>query len=222
MTERPSTHVKMNMPSSVDLKPHFRACAQLAWASFAAGNVGVGCRILDAEGGLVSEGQNQSLFENDGAPDFSRSAVAHAEIDALRKVHIPAVRGGVLVSSLQPCDMCTGASLLADLKQVVYLAPDPYWQAATGHSHFHYVVHEPYSALSALLPLITFAERWTPEQCHKFEERYPILFALAKHQAMSGQLRQLGDPSHRLKDVIDMAFHKVDIGEVCTELRRTN
>ncbi|MEL7062359.1 MAG: nucleoside deaminase [Bacteroidota bacterium] len=196
-------------------------CAQLAWASFAEGNVGIGCVLLNSEGSVISKGRNQSLQDNPNATDFSRSAIAHAEMDALRKVRVPEIRGGTMVASLQPCDMCVGASVLADISNVLFLAEDPYWAAAQGYDHFQYFVDERYSVLCALLPLITFSERWSFEQCGKFNTRYPKLFEIALRYAKNDALRRFAMYETNAELGIDRLFSEIDREEFLEELQKS-
>lgn len=196
-------------------------CAQLAWASFAEGNVGIGCVLLNSEGNVISEGRNQSLQDNPDATNFSRSAIAHAEMDALRKVRVPEIRGGTMVASLQPCDMCVGASVLADISNAVFLAEDPYWAAANAYDHFQYFVDQRYSVLCALLPLITFSERWSLEQCSKFNTRYPTLFEIALNYAKNDALRRFAVDQVNAEIGIDHLLSEIDTEECLEELRQS-
>lgn len=209
------------MPSMETSKEAISLCAQLAWASFAEGNVGIGCVLLNSEGSMISEGRNQSLQDNPNAADFSRSAIAHAEMDALRKVRVPEIRGGTMVASLQPCDMCVGASVLADISNVLFLAEDPYWAAARAYDHFRYLVDERYSVLCALLPLITFSERWSSEQCSKFNTRYPKLFEMAQRYAKDDALRRFAKDETNAELGIDHLYSEIDREVFLEELQKS-
>ena len=183
--------------------------------------MGIGCVLLNAEGSVISEGRNQSLQHNPDATDFSRSAIAHAEMDALRKVRVPEIRGGTMVASLQPCDMCVGASVLADISNVVFLAEDPYWAAANAYDHFQYIVDARYSVLCALLPLITFSERWSFEQCSKFNARYPKLFETALEFADNDALRRCASEEANVELGIDRLLSEIDTAVLLEELRHS-
>ena len=82
----------------------------------AAGEIPVGCVIVDGEGALLSEGRNRREERGD--------ATAHAEVEAIRCAS--ARRGDwrledcTIFVTLEPCPMCAGAILNARIGAVVY------------------------------------------------------------------------------------------------------
>ena len=101
------------------------------------GTYPIGAVIVDPDGAIVSKGHNRVYSVGD--------YTAHAEIDAIRRA------GGTLMApsyftrctmytSLEPCLMCSGALLLANIARVVWAANDPDYGA----------LHNTYS--SALYP----------------------------------------------------------------------
>lgn len=86
-----------------------------------AGEVPVGCVLLDARENVLSCGQNRR--ERDKDP------TAHAEIVALReaarRLGTWRLEGCVLVVTLEPCPMCAGAVVNARVPKVVYGCGDP-------------------------------------------------------------------------------------------------
>jgi tRNA(adenine34) deaminase len=75
----------------------------------------IGC-VLVLEGEVVAEGHNEVGIRHD--------PTAHAEIVAVRRaceaLGRDDLRGGTLYSTLQPCGMCTMASIWAGIGRVVY------------------------------------------------------------------------------------------------------
>jgi tRNA(Arg) A34 adenosine deaminase TadA len=93
----------------------------LARAAGEAGEVPIGCVIVDEGGGLIAEGANGPI----GAHD----PTAHAEIVALRRAaealeNYRLKPGLTLYVTLEPCAMCAGAISLARVARVVYGADD--------------------------------------------------------------------------------------------------
>jgi len=92
----------------------------LAQAAMAAGEVPVGCVIVDGQGNLVGQGRNR----REGTSD----ATAHAEIVAIQEAchTLGDWRLGScsLYVTLEPCPMCTGAILNARIGKVFYGAKD--------------------------------------------------------------------------------------------------
>ena len=93
----------------------------LAEEAARAGEIPVGCVILDGEGNILGCGRNRR--------EESHDATAHAEVEAIRMAC--AARGDwhlddcTLCVTLEPCPMCAGAILNARLKTVVYGAREP-------------------------------------------------------------------------------------------------
>ncbi len=94
---------------------------ELAREAARAGEIPVGCVILDKEGRLLSRGRNRREERSD--------ATAHAEVEAIRAAC--ALRGDwhltdcALYVTLEPCPMCAGAILNARIDTIVYGAREP-------------------------------------------------------------------------------------------------
>jgi len=93
----------------------------LAQEAAAAGEVPVGCVIVDGGGALVGQGRNRR--------EETGQATAHAEILAIEAVcrALGDWRLGdcSLYVTLEPCPMCAGAILNARVGKVFYGAKDP-------------------------------------------------------------------------------------------------
>lgn len=82
----------------------------------------VGAVIVDENYNLVSRGRNRVHPAKD--------ATAHAEIDAIRNAGQAILNSKIkgdnftIYSSLEPCPMCTGGILFANIKRVVWLLND--------------------------------------------------------------------------------------------------
>lgn len=92
-----------------------RAMALAARGERQAGAAPIGCVIV-LDGTVIGEAFNQV---------FSRcDATAHAEIMAMRQAGArlgrPLFRGATLYSTLQPCGMCSMASIWSNVSRIVY------------------------------------------------------------------------------------------------------
>ncbi|WP_113971574.1 nucleoside deaminase [Rossellomorea aquimaris] len=82
----------------------------------------VGAIIVDENQNIISRGRNRVHPEQD--------STAHAEIDAIRNAGQSIFNAKVnrekftLYTSLEPCPMCTGGILFANIKKVVWLLND--------------------------------------------------------------------------------------------------
>jgi tRNA(adenine34) deaminase len=104
------------------------ACALVeADAAAAAGEVPVGCVIVDSTGIDLAHGRNAR--ESLGDP------TAHAEIVAIREAAVRVggwrLAGATAYVTLEPCAMCAGALVLARVSRVVYGCADPKAGAVT-------------------------------------------------------------------------------------------
>jgi tRNA(adenine34) deaminase len=97
-----------------------RALAE-ADAAAAAGEVPVGCLVVDATGTELGRGRNAREALND--------PTAHAETIAIRaaatRIGGWRLEGATAYVTLEPCAMCAGALVLARVARVVYGCADP-------------------------------------------------------------------------------------------------
>ena len=101
---------------------YMRLALALARAAGEAGEVPVGCVIVDGSGAVIGQGRNRR--------EALRCATAHAEMEAIQAAC--ARRGDwrlddcTLYVTLEPCPMCAGAMINARLGTLVYGAREPY------------------------------------------------------------------------------------------------
>ena len=88
----------------------------LAREAAEAGEVPVGCVVVDGEGRVIGRGRNRRRERAD--------ATAHAEIEAIRQACAALgdwrLEGCALVVTLEPCPMCTGAIINARIPTVIF------------------------------------------------------------------------------------------------------
>ncbi|OSO89260.1 tRNA-specific adenosine deaminase [Cylindrospermopsis raciborskii CENA303] len=94
---------------------------KLAQIAGDAGEVPVGCIIVNSQGDLIGQGENRKQRDQD--------PTAHAEIVAIRSAartlqnwHLDQC---TLYVTLEPCPMCAGAIIHARLQTLVYAVDDP-------------------------------------------------------------------------------------------------
>lgn len=91
--------------------------------SFEAGTFPIGAIIVGPSGEIISRGRNRVHSDHD--------ATAHAEIDAIRNagklLFLPEYKNRcTMYSTVEPCPMCTGALILADISRAVWALSDDY------------------------------------------------------------------------------------------------
>ena len=112
-------------PGSIRLdRPRLESLMREALAearrALAAGEMPVGALLVRGDGTIVSRGYDMTRG--------TRDATAHAEIVALRQAAglvAADARDTILVSTREPCVMCTGAAIEAAVDAIVYAVPMP-------------------------------------------------------------------------------------------------
>ena len=100
----------------MEFEKYMREALCLAREAFDAGEIPVGCVIVDAKGEIIGRGRNRR--------EETRSILGHAEIEALDMAS--KARGDwrldncTLFVTLEPCPMCAGAMINARLGTLVY------------------------------------------------------------------------------------------------------
>ena len=110
--------MRNELPSDLDLEAPMRAALAEAEAAGDAGELPIGAVVV-IEGEIVSRGR--------AAHRAHRSQLAHAELEALRaggeavwERHDEAV----LFTTVEPCPMCLGAAVMADVPHIVFASHD--------------------------------------------------------------------------------------------------
>ena len=110
----------------MDHELYMRRALDLAAQAAEAGEVPVGCVIVDGAGNVIAEGRNRR--------EETRSVLGHAELEALEAAC--RARGDwrmedcTLFVTLEPCPMCAGAMINARLGTLVYGAREPQFGSA--------------------------------------------------------------------------------------------
>jgi tRNA(Arg) A34 adenosine deaminase TadA len=115
-----------------ELEPAARRALELAYASLAGGGLACGAVITDADGRVIAEGRNRA-YDPPGGPDaLQGTPLAHAEMNAFAAVPTTRELGDcALLSTQEPCSMCSAAAAFLAVGAVRHLAPDP-WALASG------------------------------------------------------------------------------------------
>ena len=100
----------------MDYEKYMREALALARDAAAAGEVPVGCVVVNGAGVVIGRGRNRR--------EETGSATAHAEIEAIEAACAAAgdwrLTDCTLVVTLEPCPMCAGAVVNARIPTVVF------------------------------------------------------------------------------------------------------
>lgn len=98
----------------------------LAWESFVSGSVPVGAAILAPTTQPIF-GRSRAGERRAPSGEISNSRIAHAEINALAKLPVGEYSDHVLISTYEPCIICTTAARHSKIGSLIYAASDPLW-----------------------------------------------------------------------------------------------
>ena len=91
-----------------------RKAVEEARAGLTEGGVPIGAALIGRDGAVLGRGHNRRVQKG--------SATLHAEMDCLEnagRLRAAEYRRATLYSTLSPCDMCSGASLLYGIPRIV-------------------------------------------------------------------------------------------------------
>jgi len=109
------------------LEGPWRAAVEEAWAAYAAGTVPVGAVLVDHSGRVVSRGRNR-IFDASAPGQIGGSRLAHVEVNALLGLAVSEIDPRVLAlyTTAEPCPLCVGALVMANVREIRYAARDPF------------------------------------------------------------------------------------------------
>jgi len=119
-----------------DLSYEWHTAFEEAWTAFRKGSIPIGAAIFDEKGELLVKEHNRSA-EADTVNKF----ISHAEANALRRLDTSScnVRNVVLYTTMEPCPMCMGTSVMSNIKHLRYASRDPYCGSVYMKDSDHYI-----------------------------------------------------------------------------------
>jgi tRNA(adenine34) deaminase len=193
----------------------------LAWESFCAGDAGVGAVVVDPSGAVVASGRTRRR-DRSGAPgELAGNNLAHAEVNALIKLPTGSYSDHALLTTLEPCLLCSAAARMSHLGRVEFAAADPVWRGVERLPELNPHIARrwparvgpadgPLSQWAALLPLVTNLEAGKRGAVvDQYWSELPQLMAVAQRIAGGGHLAALRE--HSLLDALE-AVHRALAG----------
>ncbi len=100
---------------------------RLAWEGFCAGTTPVGAVVVAPDGSVVAAGRGRRYDRAAPARQLANAHLAHGELNALAQLGVERHwEDHALLTTLEPCWMCHGATVQATVGRLLYAAPDPY------------------------------------------------------------------------------------------------
>lgn len=102
----------------------WQAAFEQGWEAFINGSIPIGSVIADENGEIISYGRNRICEKSTLNPK-----IAHAETEAIQKLDVskyPNVKSYTLYTCMEPCLMCMGTFVMANLRKLKIAARDGY------------------------------------------------------------------------------------------------
>ena len=209
------------MTAQIPVGP-WRTAFDEAWASWCAGNFGIGAVLFDPEADeIVTRGRNR-VEEQPGAPgQIAGNFMAHAEMNAFAVLRRRNARGLNLYTTLEPCPMCAATALMLRTARVSFAALDPLvsdahtvWQHSAVTAERVPQRRGPLpgiaSAFAAVLPATYTAVRWRDDPfLERFHQANPDLGPCAEQIAADGTLAAVRDGGGSVIDALDAVRHRL-------------
>lgn len=106
-----------------DLSEEMKTVFEEAWTAFKNGNIPIGAAVYSEDGTLIAADHNRT-----SEPGLVNSKIAHAEMNVIGRIDTAVfdVKTAVLFTTMEPCPMCMGTSVMSNIKHLRYAARDPY------------------------------------------------------------------------------------------------
>lgn len=104
-----------------NLSKAWQAAFEEAWSAFKIGSIPIGAVITDENDNIILKDHNRA-----NEPDTVNRNISHAEANALRRLDTSQYnsRSAILYSTMEPCPMCMGTAVMANIKHLRYAARD--------------------------------------------------------------------------------------------------
>ena len=125
-----------------EIEEGFRYAFSSALRAYQRGSTAIGCAIMNANNECVSLGENSIyVSDTDQKEKINNHNLAHAEINAILKAgsgRNADVSNYTLYTTMEPCIMCFGATVMCYYKKVKFASLDPYGGAVKFNTQHNY------------------------------------------------------------------------------------
>lgn len=197
--------------------PGWRVAFEEAWDSWCAGNFGIGAALVDPDTGeIVTRGRNRVSGHPTEPGQLAGNFMAHAEMNtlaALRRFHADGLH---LYTTLEPCVMCAGTSVMMRVAHVHYAATDDLMADFHDHLADYDFTRDRlptrtgpldgvWGLFARALPL-TFSVVYMPDGVAGESARanIPEIWALAERLMADGGLAAVKDDGGSVTDALDV------------------
>jgi tRNA(Arg) A34 adenosine deaminase TadA len=112
----------------VRLSHGWQLAFRLQWDAFTTGDAAVGAVVVDRSGVAVGTGRARRSSEAAPPGELAGTNLAHAEVNALIQLPSGEYQDHRLLTTWEPCLLCTAALRMSHVGTVEYAAADPIWR----------------------------------------------------------------------------------------------
>ena len=112
---------------SLTLSPIWQAAFRQVWAAYRMGSIPIGAVVADVNGKIISQGRNRRHESQGEGAQLAGTLLAHAEMNALLEMPNPTTinpRTCTLYTTTEPCPLCCGALVMANIRSVAFASRD--------------------------------------------------------------------------------------------------
>jgi tRNA(adenine34) deaminase len=214
----------------------WRVCVEMAWEAYCADTVPIGAAMVNPAGCVVSSGRNRLNAPREASLEYlSGSLLAHAEINAILALDTQIVnpRECILYTTTEPCPMCAGAIVMANIRQVRFAARDPWAGATSMYTALPYLSGKHMRVEGPLEPRlegVLFAietDYFLNEEATRrggldpltrlepllgsMRAAYPAGVRLGEQLYQTGELRQMRSEAFQAREIVDTLERMIDL-----------
>lgn len=202
------------------LEKPWQVCFELGWESLKKGSIPIGAVITNETGEIISKGRSMQ-FEDEGEADaIAHHKISHAELNAILKVSEfdhPDIRRYTIYTTTEPCPMCFGAIVMANIRCIKYAARDRYAGATELNELSSYIksknlsIMGPFKELEEVqIAIHTVWELMKNPNCDRLLNTWridsPTAVDLGISLAREGSLSKLAPNDAKASDVFNMVI----------------
>lgn len=110
-----------------DLSKPWQESFKQAWSSYCKGSFPIGAVVVDKKDQIIAKGRNKVYEKEIEFGQISNNKIAHAEINAILMLNThdrDEVKNYTLYSTMEPCPLCFGATIMSGIKEIKFAARD--------------------------------------------------------------------------------------------------
>ncbi len=192
---------------------------EMAWQAYKNGTIPIGAVVVNEDDEIISVGRNR-IFDEAGSSALAGTNMAHAEMDALigltAKEH-PNIHRYKLYTTMEPCPMCFGASVMMNIRNIHFAARDGFAGATLLNDKLDYIKNKKLNIVHESGDLEVF--QLILQTSYEFGRKHPRIDEIMNSwKAVNETAVNLGEELQRKQYFEKAAVGQKQISEIYNEL----